>query len=37
MDKVDQPDMVREVRPEPDDEGVMIVEPLAALMMSVQL
>ena len=37
MDKINRPDMVRIIGPQPDDCGVMVVEPLAALMASGQL
>ena len=37
MDKINRPDMVRIIGPQPDDRGIMVVEPLAALMASGQL
>ena len=37
MDKINRPDMVRIIGPQPDDRAIMVVETLAALMASGQL
>jgi hypothetical protein len=37
MDKINRPDMVRIIGPQPDNLGIMVVEPLATLMASGKL
>ena len=37
MDKINRPDMVRIIGPQPDNRGIMVVEPLATLMASGKL